>query len=103
MKEPRSYGRVSKHRDLSNRVYASDYARAEATEKAEELDSGLGTHNPTFVKPMLQSHVSGGFWLVKESIFMCIMSLATVCLIWYDIVRIKPHMFWYSSLLTMCF
>ncbi|XP_050365071.1 B3 domain-containing protein At5g42700-like [Argentina anserina] len=63
VKIPRSYVRVSKHRDLSNRVYASDHARAEATEKAEELESGLGTDYPTFVKPMLQSHVSGGYWL----------------------------------------
>ncbi|KAK9946528.1 hypothetical protein M0R45_011990 [Rubus argutus] len=37
--------------------------RAEATEKAEELESGLGSDYPTFVKPMLQSHVTGGFWL----------------------------------------
>lgn len=64
MKIPRSYG-ISKSRDLSNRVYASEYARAEATEKAEELESGLGSDYPTFVKPMLQSHVTGGFWLVK--------------------------------------
>lgn len=62
VKIPRSYG-ISKHRGLSNRVYASDYARAEATEKAEELESGLGSDYPTFVKPMLQSHVTGGFWL----------------------------------------
>ncbi|XP_062024094.1 B3 domain-containing protein Os06g0194400-like [Rosa rugosa] len=63
VKVPRSYGRISKHRDLSNRVYASEYARAEATEKAEELESRLGSDYPTFVKPMLQSHVTGGFWL----------------------------------------
>lgn len=60
---------TSKHRDFSNRVYASDEARAEATERAEELESGLGSDHPTFVKPMLQSHVTGGFWLVNKSLF----------------------------------
>ncbi|KAJ8762139.1 hypothetical protein K2173_007289 [Erythroxylum novogranatense] len=55
--------RISKRRDLSNRVYASDEARAEATEKAEKLQSGLEPEYPSFVKSMLQSHVSGGFWL----------------------------------------
>lgn len=50
-------------RDLSNRVYASDEGRASATLKAEELESSLGADYPTFVKPMLQSHVTGGFWL----------------------------------------
>ncbi|KAK2992270.1 hypothetical protein RJ640_020263, partial [Escallonia rubra] len=52
-----------KRRDLSDRVYASDAARGIATEKAEELESSLGDEFPTFVKPMLQSHVTGGFWL----------------------------------------
>ncbi|XP_021283836.1 B3 domain-containing protein At5g42700 [Herrania umbratica] len=55
--------RVSKQRDLSNRVYASDEARAEALEKAEKLESGLEPDFPTFTKSMLQSHVTGGFWL----------------------------------------
>ncbi|WRX30691.1 B3 DNA binding domain - like 10 [Theobroma cacao] len=55
--------RVSKHRDLSNRVYASDEARAEALEKAEKLESGLEPDFPTLTKSMLQSHVTGGFWL----------------------------------------
>ncbi|MBA0765984.1 hypothetical protein Gotri_015078, partial [Gossypium trilobum] len=54
---------VSKHRDLSNRVYASDEARVKALEKAGKLESGLDTHSPIFIKSMLQSHVSSGFWL----------------------------------------
>ncbi|GAV82222.1 B3 domain-containing protein, partial [Cephalotus follicularis] len=54
---------IFKRRDLSNRVYASDDARAEATEKAEKLLAGLEPDYPNFVKPMLQSHVTGGFWL----------------------------------------
>ncbi|GLU04283.1 hypothetical protein SLE2022_214420 [Rubroshorea leprosula] len=55
--------RISRRRDLSNRVYASDEARAEALEKAENLELTLGTDFPTFTKSMLPSHVSGGFWL----------------------------------------
>ncbi|XVF67595.1 hypothetical protein PTKIN_Ptkin10aG0133700 [Pterospermum kingtungense] len=50
-------------RDLLNRVYASAEERAYAIERAEQLESTLGTDYPTFIKPMLQSHVTGGFWL----------------------------------------
>ncbi|XP_059647778.1 B3 domain-containing protein At3g19184-like [Cornus florida] len=52
-----------KRRDLSNRVYASDEDREYARDRAEELLSGLEPDFPSFVKPMLQSHVTGGFWL----------------------------------------
>ncbi|XP_044510774.1 B3 domain-containing protein At5g42700 [Mangifera indica] len=55
--------RVFKSRDLSNRVYASDEARAAAIEKAEKLESSLESDYPIFIKSMLQSHVTGGFWL----------------------------------------
>ncbi|KAH9758296.1 B3 domain-containing protein [Citrus sinensis] len=54
---------ISSKRDLSNRVYASDEARARAVEKAVKLEARLGPEHPTFIKPMLQSHVTGGFWL----------------------------------------
>lgn len=52
-------------RDLSNRVYASEEARRDAIERAEDLESNLRNEFPSFIKPMLQSHVTGGFWLVK--------------------------------------
>lgn len=55
----RSYSR----RDLLNRVYASDAIRTYAIERAEQLQSGLDAEFPSFIKPMLQSHVTGGFWL----------------------------------------
>ncbi|KAK0577732.1 hypothetical protein LWI29_037699 [Acer saccharum] len=55
--------RISKKRDLSNRVYASEEARAEAIEKAEKMESLLEPAYPIFIKSMLQSHVTGGFWL----------------------------------------
>ncbi|CAJ1973377.1 unnamed protein product [Sphenostylis stenocarpa] len=53
----------NRHRDYANRVYASDEAREEALEKAEKLMSGLESDYPAFIKSMLQSHISGGFWL----------------------------------------
>ncbi|KAG5065260.1 hypothetical protein JHK86_008991 [Glycine max] len=53
----------NRHRDYANRVYASDEAREEALEKAETLMSGLESEHPAFIKSMLQSHISGGFWL----------------------------------------
>ncbi|RDX67410.1 B3 domain-containing protein, partial [Mucuna pruriens] len=58
----RAYNR---HRDYSNRVYASDESRQQALDKAEELMSGLESECPTFIKSMLQSHISGGFWLME--------------------------------------
>ncbi|CAA0822123.1 B3 domain-containing protein [Striga hermonthica] len=42
---------------------ASDEARERAMRKAEKLESSLGSDHPTFVRSMLPSHVSGGFWL----------------------------------------
>jgi hypothetical protein len=57
--------RISKAADLSNLVFATDEARAKAIEKAEKLQSDLGSDYPTFIKSMLQSHVTGGFWLVR--------------------------------------
>ncbi|XP_028806788.1 B3 domain-containing protein At5g42700 [Neltuma alba] len=50
-------------RNLSNRGQASEEAREEALAKAEKLLSDLESEYPTFIKPMLPSHVSGGFWL----------------------------------------
>ncbi|TQE06035.1 hypothetical protein C1H46_008345 [Malus baccata] len=58
----RSYA-TNRHRDVANRVYASDEARAAAMVKADELEASLGSDHPTLVKTMLQSHVTGGFWL----------------------------------------
>ncbi|XP_050236029.1 B3 domain-containing protein At3g19184-like isoform X2 [Mercurialis annua] len=50
-------------RDLANRIYASDEVRAYAIDRAEQLQARLEPQFPSFVKPMLQSHVTGGFWL----------------------------------------
>jgi hypothetical protein len=53
-------------RDLLNRFCASDEARQDAIERAEQVESGLGSDFPTFLKPMLHSHVTRGFWLVSS-------------------------------------
>lgn len=53
-------------RNLLNRVYATDKDRQYVLDRAIELQSGLDTETPSFVKPMLQSHVTGGFWLVSS-------------------------------------
>ncbi|KAL5541105.1 hypothetical protein UlMin_043391 [Ulmus minor] len=59
---PRSY-RSYQRRDLLNRVYASDEVRQYAIDRAEKVQSEIESEFPSFVKPMLQSHVTGGFWL----------------------------------------
>ncbi|KAG6419339.1 hypothetical protein SASPL_121557 [Salvia splendens] len=58
MGKPRSYQR----RDLLNTVYAGDEERQYAVKRAEDLHSSLDQDVPSFIKPMLQSHVTGGFW-----------------------------------------
>lgn len=50
-------------RDLLNRVYASSEERQYTIDQAEKLESNLGSELPCCIKPMLQSHVTGGFWL----------------------------------------
>ncbi|XP_010519303.1 PREDICTED: B3 domain-containing protein At3g19184 isoform X2 [Tarenaya hassleriana] len=55
--------RTYRRRDLLNRKYASDEERAYAIDRVKKLQSNLEPEFPSFVKPMLQSHVTGGFWL----------------------------------------
>lgn len=63
-----AYG-LNRKKDLENRVYASDEARNKAISIAEELESSLEGGYPSFVKPMTQSHVTGGFWLGLPAYF----------------------------------
>ncbi|KAJ6692545.1 B3 DOMAIN-CONTAINING PROTEIN-RELATED [Salix purpurea] len=49
--------------------YASSEARAHAIDKAEQIQSRLGADFPSFLKPMVQSHVSGCFWLGLPAYF----------------------------------
>jgi len=39
-----------------------------AFDRAEKLQSSLDSEYASFTKPMLQSHVTGGFWLVSEQL-----------------------------------
>lgn len=55
--------RTYQRRDLLNRIYASQEERQYAIDRARDLQSSLESRYPSFVKPMLQSHVTGGFWL----------------------------------------
>nr|GEV23253.1 B3 domain-containing protein At3g19184-like [Tanacetum cinerariifolium] len=71
----RSYG-GNRVRDLSGRVYASDEDREYALGRADELHSTLEPGFPSFVKTMLQSHVSGGFWLGLP-VYFCKQNLPT--------------------------
>ncbi|KAK6946129.1 hypothetical protein RJ641_013673, partial [Dillenia turbinata] len=66
--EPRPRRNSQKRKDLDSRVYASDEARLHARKKADELQSILGSEFPSVVKPMKQSHVTGGFWLLVVSL-----------------------------------
>ncbi|KAJ9129194.1 hypothetical protein P3X46_034018, partial [Hevea brasiliensis] len=52
-----------RQQDLLNRIYASDEVRGHAVDRAGKIQSGLEADFPSFVKPMTQSHVTGGFWL----------------------------------------
>ncbi|KAH9300738.1 hypothetical protein KI387_012321 [Taxus chinensis] len=50
-------------RSLIPHAIASVKASREAAEHGFKIESDLGFTYPTFVKPMLHSHISGGFWL----------------------------------------
>ncbi|KAF2294791.1 hypothetical protein GH714_018215 [Hevea brasiliensis] len=52
-----------RRQDLLNRIYASDEVRGHAVDRAGKIQSALEADFPSFVKPMTQSHVTGGFWL----------------------------------------
>ncbi|XP_034897039.1 B3 domain-containing protein At5g42700 isoform X2 [Populus alba] len=63
--------RIPKEIDLSDRVFATDEARAKAMEKAEKLQSDLGSDYPIFIKSMLQSNVNDGFTLGGLPVDFC--------------------------------
>ncbi|KMZ67642.1 hypothetical protein ZOSMA_25G00280 [Zostera marina] len=60
---------MKRKRILDNRVYASEEARIYAIERAREIQTGLDSKYPSFIKSMSQSHVTGGFWLGLPSHF----------------------------------
>jgi hypothetical protein len=50
---------------LINRPNISFEARERALRKAEEIESQLDPNFPSFVRSMLHSHVTKGFWFVR--------------------------------------
>lgn len=46
--------------------HADSQTKSAAIERANELQASLPSVLPSFVKPMLRSHVTGGFWLVSS-------------------------------------
>ena len=50
--------------DLSDPLPTGD--KSSALKRAEEIQANLSAKYPSFVKLMLKSHVSGGFWLVSQ-------------------------------------
>lgn len=40
--------------------------KSSSMKRAEEIQANLAAENPSFVKSMLKSHVTGGFWLVSH-------------------------------------
>ena len=62
---------------LGNRVYASDEARCWAATKADELEASLEGDYPSFVRPILRSHVTG--WLVSFYSWLFLISPISIC------------------------
>lgn len=52
--------KAQKHRSVD--------ANSSAMLRAAEVQANLPPHFPSFVKYMLPSHVSGGFWLVSQNL-----------------------------------
>ncbi|KMZ58066.1 B3 domain-containing protein [Zostera marina] len=71
MEKPRRRTRsyTSTRKDLINRVYASEESRDLTERKAYKLMDEKQSGFPSFVKPMSQSHVTGGFWLSPPKSF----------------------------------
>jgi len=57
--------RVKKLLKYNARVPLDAAERSYAISKAEELVQDLGSSFPIFIQPMIQSHVTRGFWLVN--------------------------------------
>lgn len=71
--------------------------RLEAARKAEELESQLDPEYPSFVKPMLHSHVVRGFWLVSAILLYALPSKFLTHLVcinfvgWHDQKGLPRH------------
>lgn len=75
-------------RNLLNRVHANDKDRQYAIDRAIELQSGLDLATPSFVKPMLQSHVTGGFWLVSSELVLLVICFYTSMEAYLEVLKV---------------
>lgn len=46
-------------------LYSDEEVKSSVMERAKDVQANLAPQFPSFIKPMLPSHVSGGFWLVN--------------------------------------
>lgn len=53
---------------MMHNLYGQIDLATSAKYRAEEVLSRLSTKYPSFMKPMIRSNVSGGFWLVRTNL-----------------------------------
>lgn len=56
--------RNKRKRATAESIYDNAKAQSSVLDRAEEVQANLAPEFPSFVKTMLPSHVTGGFWLV---------------------------------------
>ncbi|KAL2254660.1 UNVERIFIED_CONTAM: B3 domain-containing protein [Sesamum indicum] len=64
--EARSCRRI---RTTKNNLHFQVEITSSVMERAEEIQANLATQFPSFVKPMIRSNVTGGFWLSLPKLF----------------------------------
>ncbi|KAF3666253.1 B3 domain-containing protein [Capsicum annuum] len=68
-KKPKKRGRGKKKMAMMHDLYDQIDLATSAKYRAEEVLSRLSTKHPSFMKPMIRSNVSGGFWLSLPRLF----------------------------------
>ncbi|KAM3377187.1 B3 domain-containing protein like [Capsicum galapagoense] len=68
-KKPKKRGRGKKQMAMMHDLYDQIDLATSAKYRAEEVLSRLSTKHPSFMKPMIRSNVSGGFWLSLPRLF----------------------------------
>lgn len=68
-KKPKKRGRSKKKMAMMHNLYGQIDSATSAKYRAEEVQSRLSTKYPSFMKPMIRSNVSGGFWLSLPRLF----------------------------------
>ncbi|TMX03124.1 hypothetical protein EJD97_018119 [Solanum chilense] len=68
-KKPKKRGSCKKKMAMMHNLYGQIDLATSAKYRAEEVLSRLSTKYPSFMKPMIRSNVSGGFWLSLPRLF----------------------------------